>query len=694
MNLNISFNGLKKAAAAVVLASVAFAPASVAQKNDYLFKRKVTPTEIKPYFTSLYMLQGKNVVDLLGTSFCEVNKPLRKLAVNPAGIDFIVIAQDPKSAEAALYSTAIVDVRLEKFASKKYGNPSAVAYTPDARQILLATDQGLHIIDAKTHKLLQTLPLDFIPTEMIMSSDNYYLACANDHNVTVYNFEERKPRKSWSFEETVNAMAFSEDNSEFGILTDDGLLNIYDTRSYGLKHSIEDLGQGLDFDFNVDGKYVAVAVAPDRIEIVNILRNNDREIIDVPGGNMSELVFIPDSNRNTLLANNTTNALAVKRITSMAPFYGKLIADEVAGRMNEWLKMAPGETMEQYRARVNDESRARQQRLFEGEISTQFADNLLSMSEVSLGKYDRANQMLEVDFDNMPSIFLPVPESEVVDFNSADDLEFTDAKYGIMPDDNFELIYAKIRHKGTGKSYIYDNIDRKPLSFLNDEDNVVSIEMLQQQQMEEMKLQELSRQVVEEAKSQNVITDHTNISVESRYEPSFDANGKKILNYIISFTYEVEPGFSVHEDFGPGKYHIDESGAAKAMLKIVKDAFEGDFAQYIKEGKKINIKISGTADGTPIVHGIPYDGVYGDFDNEIVYKDGQMTGISVNTKDLIKQNEQLAFLRAYGVCDFLTKNVANLKDMNTDYQYHISVAEGKGAEFRRITTEFTLVDVY
>ena len=130
------------------------------------------------------------------------------------------------------------------------------------------------------------------------------------------------------------------------------------------------------------------------------------------------------------------------------------------------------------------------------------------------------------------------------------------------------------------------------------------------------------------------------------------------------------------------------------MLKIVKDAFEGDFAQYIKEGKKINIKISGTADGTPIVHGIPYDGVYGDFDNEIVYKDGQMTGISVNTKDLIKQNEQLAFLRAYGVCDFLTKNVANLKDMNTDYQYHISVAEGNGAEFRRITTEFTLVDVY
>ena len=71
-----------------------------------------------------------------------------------------------------------------------------------------------------------------------------------------------------------------------------------------------------------------------------------------------------------------------------------------------------------------------------------------------------------------------------------------------------------------------------------------------------------------------------------------------------------------------------------------------------------------------------------------------MSGISVNTKDGIKQNEQLAFLRAYGVRDFLSNNVGNLDKMNTDYQYHIGVAEGKGAEFRRINVDFTFVDAF
>lgn len=695
MNTKILKSLTNRAAAAMLLCAFCAAPGVSAQKTDYQFKRTATPKSLNRYFTTLYMIDANKVVNLTGPALCALNDPLTALAVNPAGLNFVVLSKNKKGAtSAAAYSTEVPDMLIEKFPAKKYGTPRSAVYTPDARQLLLATEFGLHLFDTKKFKLLQTLPLDFIPTQMIMSSDGYYLVCADNHNVVVYNFEERKPRKTWKFDEVVNSIGFDEENNQFGILTDDGLLAIYDARNFGLKHTIEELGDALDFGFNFDGKYVAVAVSPEKIAIVNILRDSDREYIDVPDGQMSELIFFPDSNRNTLLANNTLNALTVKRLLSMTPYYGKLIADEVANRMNEWLKMAPGESIEDYRARVNDESRARQQRLFEDEISTQFANNLVSMAAVTLGKYDRGSQMLEVDFDNMPSIFLPVPEADLADFNSAEELEFSDAKYGIMPDDNFELIYAKIRHKGTGKSYVYDNLDRKPLSFFSDDDNIVSIEMIQQQQLEELKLQELKRQVVEEAKSQNVISDHTNISVDSRVEPSYDANGKKILNYVISFAYEVEPGFSAHEDFGPGKYHVDESGAASAMLKIIKEAFEGDFAQYLEDGKKLNVKISGTADATPIIRGIKYDGVYGDFDNEIVFQDGQMTGISVNEKDGIKQNEQLAFLRAYGVRDFITKNVPQLQNMNTDYQYHIGVAEGKGSEFRRITTEFTIVDIY
>lgn len=93
--------------------------------------------------------------------------------------------------------------------------------------------------------------------------------------------------------------------------------------------------------------------------------------------------------------------------------------------------------------------------------------------------------------------------------------------------------------------------------------------------MEEIRLQEVKQQVMAEAKRNNVISDHTNITVDSQVVPAYDADGNKILNYLVKFTYEVDPEFSAVEDFKPGKYTIAESGAATSMLNIVQQAFEG-----------------------------------------------------------------------------------------------------------------------
>ena len=343
--------------------------------------------------------------------------------------------------------------------------------------------------------------------------------------------------------------------------------------------------------------------------------------------------------------------------------------------------------------RVNDENRAKQRRLFEDEISTQLAGNLTSMSTVSLGSYDADNEVLAVNFDNMPTIFLPVPRADLSGINSADDLEISDQQYGLLGDDSFELIYAKFTNKNSGEEYIYDNVNRKPMEFMNN-DNVVSIELVQQQMMEEMKLEEIKEQIVAEAKKDNIISDHTNISVNAEVIPDYDANGKKIMNYDVNFTYQVDPEFSTAEDFAPGKYRAEQSGAASAMLNIVKNAFEGDFANYVKAGKRLNVKISGTADATPIRNTIAYDGAYGDIENEPIHQGDIMSAMTVTKKDGIKTNEQLAFLRAYGVKEFLQNNVSGLNDMDTRYDYNIEVSEGKGSEFRRITVAFTFVDAF
>ncbi len=130
------------------------------------------------------------------------------------------------------------------------------------------------------------------------------------------------------------------------------------------------------------------------------------------------------------------------------------------------------------------------------------------------------------------------------------------------------------------------------------------------------------------------------------------------------------------------------------MLKIVEQAFATDFAQYIKAGKRIRIKVTGSADAAPILSRIAYDGSYGDFANELIYKNGQLANISVSKASGITENDQLAFLRAMGVRHYIDSKITALKDMVCDYQYNIELSDKTGGEYRRISVEFLFIDAF
>ena len=316
------------------------------------------------------------------------------------------------------------------------------------------------------------------------------------------------------------------------------------------------------------------------------------------------------------------------------------------------------------------------------------------MEDVSLGNYNTESNMLSVNFGNMPTIYLEVPSEEVNDFSNADELEFVNVKYGLTSDDKFELIYADVRNKTTGKTYTYNNLERKSLEFLKLDEDFVPIEVIQQSNMQELKLQEIKETVVSMAKEQNTISDHTNIAVKANVESSTNADGKKIMNYVTDFSYTVEKEFSAKEDFGPGKYKAEESGAAMSMMEIIKQALEGEFAPYVKSGKKLLVKITGMADAMPINNKIAYDGCYGEYEGEPVYKNHALSNVTLTKSGGITQNEQLAFVRALGVKDYLSKNIAGVSTMDTDYNYHIEVTSGKGGEVRRINVQIVFVDAF
>lgn len=661
-------------------------------KTQYMFPRMETPVVVQPYSSTVYTAGRHGVNTMRGDQISSTKQNIESFVLNPTGASYAVVTRDKKGVVSLeFYGTDRANNHIHKFDAKKYGEPTALAFSPDARTLYVATAKGLYEFETKKLTMLKHYMLPFVATDMKASGNGYFLAMTYGEKVAIYNLEDHKVRTVLSADEKVTDVAFSDNSDLLGVLTSDGVLSVYETRGFTLRTAVDNLGDGLAFAFNNTGKYVAVATTPDTIVVVNLVRDDEREEIEVPD-NLSDLSFILDASGNNLLAYTATMSLQARRLMNLEPYFAQLIADGVDAKMTEWMKMMPGETMEAYQLRM--EGQAKQRRLFEDDMATDLAGDMLSMSTITLGSYDRDNTRLQMDFSNMPSIYLTVPEEDVLSFTDPNALEFSDARYGLLADDNFELIYARITNTADGKTYIYDNLDRVPMNFMTDNDNTVSLEVLRQQQMEEVKLQEIRQNVVEEAKHSNVISDHTNITVDSKVVPAYNANGDKILNYVVKFTYNVDPEFSAVEDFGPGKYLVPESGAASSMLKIVKEAFEGDFAQYVKPGSKVNINISGTADATPIIRKIAYDGSLGAFEDEPVYQNGQLSALTVTPITGVTTNEQLAFLRAAGVRAFLEKNVKGIDQLDRNYRYNVDVSQDKGSQHRRITTEFTFVDAF
>lgn len=77
------------------------------------------------------------------------------------------------------------------------------------------------------------------------------------------------------------------------------------------------------------------------------------------------------------------------------------LTTSVNERMNEWMKMMDGESMDDYRIRVNDETRAKQQLAFEREVATEMAGDMIAAQTVKLGNYNSQKSLLAVEFDGM-----------------------------------------------------------------------------------------------------------------------------------------------------------------------------------------------------------------------------------------------------------------------------------------------------
>ena len=670
--------------------------AQVVEKRGFDSQKKINAFDNTTFCTA-YLSDGA-LYTMRDIAINDVRK-IERIVFNPTGSSIALLrAKNPIS----IYSfrdrnKKLFELKEKRKKLKAKPMPVSMCYSADARSFIVGNSLGeIVIYDTKEYMQLAYIQGEAPATALAMSSNNYFIAAAAGQNINIWNFQTKELRKAIPMPAVVKEVTFSPDAALLAVTTDDNHLTIIDTKNWDKVDIFDKLGGTLSSpSFHPEGKYISVVKDGKNIEIIN-LKNGvvEQDIVDPTGGVTGGRFFKNNQNSEVFLLTNRTKQMVFWDANGLTPFYGKIMGREVDAKMNEWVKMMQGESMEDYAIRVNDETRIKQQQLFAQEVATALAGDRISMDNPFIDGYDASNNMLNIGFKGLPSIGLEVPSNEAGDFKDGK-MKFSNAVYVLNDKDEFELAYVEVTNETTNKVYIYDNIGRTKLTALEADENFVPLEIMQQATREEAQLAEIKEQVIEEKKQDKLITDNTQINVKTEVIPGVDANGKKILNYKVGYQYEViNKEFSAKEDFPSGGYNIERSNAAMSLMKIIKNAFEGDFAKYLSEGKQVKVIITGSADAAPIRGRLAYDGRYGEFVDEPYYKDGNLDNITVTKAGGITQNEQLALMRAAGVKTYIEKNVTTLGNTKNEYEYHVEVAKERGGEFRKINVEFVIMDAF
>ncbi len=701
---------IRKCSFSLIAVLLFLTPPSLVYGQEYRrFKQNTELLEFDNYRYDILGRDSTKVYNHLASALLKPGGDIVDARISPDGSCYAVLLKNGDKLDVRLYEYQAVYSKRDYMAGLKSDKttPTAICFASDKKTLLVADAQGIiHSYDIGARKLrsgkrtdhkrkleqIDEMNIGIAASLLAVSGDGHFVAASSDREVQVLSLNNRTKLRAIGTNMPVVAVEFAADNSYMAILTTDGHMALYDTQDFTLKTEISALGLARQMAVHPNSKYVAVVTADNCVAIVNTMDIEDRKYVFDDEAGISDVCFVADN--STWLGYNTKGSIVFREMTELNPNFRKLLNDELAERMEEWLMRMPDETLEEYNLRVSEDNRARQISLFEEEIATRLAEDRLYSEEITLGGYNYNEGVLSIDLGTMPSIYLNVPENELYNFASVEQLEFRNARYALTDEDKFELVYVEVVNKINGATYTYSNRERKSLEYLKLDDSYVPLDLIQLSNIQEMTLESIRNDVVTEAQSRNMKLEHTNISVTTKVVPDTDESGNRIMDYRVGFSYDVDKQFSAEEDFSAGEFRVSDSGAASSMAAIIAQAFAGEFASYMKEGRKVIISITGMADNLRINRALPYDGCYGEFVDEPVYSANGSQNITVTSNTGISQNEQLAFIRAAGVKDYIVRNIPELARMDADYEYHIELADAAGGAFRRITVTFTFIDAF
>ncbi len=286
---------------------------------------------------------------------------------------------------------------------------------------------------------------------------------------------------------------------------------------------------------------------------------------------------------------------------------------------------------------------------------------------------------------------------------------------------------------------------RNPIPSLSIDKNIIRFEALVKKTKQDIakkekeikkKLEDYFNELKKQAKLAESVS--PNVSVTVNEDGMY--GGRMRYSLRASYSYEVdESGVNAEiMHYPPGSYQLPTSPAAVATTEMVTETIKEYLSEYFEPGSKVNIRITGSTDSSPIRNSYYYQGEYGLIQGEDFYKisgfgnigtpgvlqidstklevknpkdktadvgsdrdyesinpfseSSPKLSISFKQGERITKNEQLAFLRSRGILNYL-KNMRELQKTKNNITLRGAIG-GQGSKFRKVVIELAIQDIF
>lgn len=617
-------------------------------------------------------------------------RPATAIALSPSGSNFAI---GTSRSEVEIWSLEKRNLQLGRLRLNT-GEIKALDYSRDSRYLLSAgDDKKIRIWEVKNWELYKTLPCMYAVNAACFSPAGDVVACDQGKDIVVFNYATMSAVQGLNggHDSRIVKLKFSDEGKYLLSLDENGKVNVWDVVKGEVWRTLKLPVRICAADIQHDNKYLATLDENGELQIRNLKKDSLIQVLDGMEAGRTLHYSYDNYKESALLTHCDKSHCYIWDVTRLEPAFDVMAARMHDARMKEWNRRRMGETSEDYEKRVKDSLMLCNVEVM-NEVVTEIGKKWRPLEKPAISQYDRERQGFVVTFPRIHPFFLSVSEEAADEFvRNIENCEYSNPVYTLDARDDFGLSYLEVKDVKANRIYLLDEWRGKQQVRQKVVAGSIVKRVGEEERIFKRKLQEYFDK---EIKSRR-ISDNVKVNVEASPEIGLDENGREVVDYHITYSYEVvRTGEKSVGGWAPGRYLLEESNAASASVQVIRETFEKELAAYIKPGRRVTVRIMGSADGSRIVRPIKYSGLYGDFVGEPYYLNGNMDNVSISRRTGIETNAQLAFLRTYGVRHFIEHEISALEKTNNTFEHYVLVADKNGEEFRRVSIEIIIHEAF